>query len=243
MNLGGHCSTQYSLPSDPPFMSITQAKDIHPTPISPKILTHSSINSKSQIQSKYEVKSSQISSFKSSKSGMAETGFGPFWGRMPFLPQPCETRKQVNYTSRLLSFEVSSSILNAFFLSTSSTYFHAFSTSSYSSAVRLGWTTCWNGWRKGKRLSRQNIGLVPKKLSSTHGSPVGLRQESANLFCKGPGKKCFWLWELYGLCGNYSALLLQYKSSHRQWVNEFAELTCKLYLQNVKGILNSWAMQ
>lgn len=43
----------------------------------------------------------------------------------PLLPQTYETMEQFDCTSSLLSFEVSGFILKAFFLSTSSTYFHA----------------------------------------------------------------------------------------------------------------------
>lgn len=36
-----------------------------------------------------------------------------------------------------------------------------------------------------------------------------------NFLCKGPGSKHFKLCGLYGLCHNYSALLLRCESSHR----------------------------
>lgn len=72
MNFVLHHSTHASSPSVPPkFTFIPHAKQIHSSPTFSRILSHSSIHSKSKISSKYhQLKKSQITS---SKSGMGET--------------------------------------------------------------------------------------------------------------------------------------------------------------------------
>ena len=78
-------------------MSFLYSKYIHPISTSLKILSHSSINSESQISSKYDqLKKSQISPSKSSKSGIGETlGMIHTGAKFFFIYGLAKLRKQV----------------------------------------------------------------------------------------------------------------------------------------------------
>lgn len=63
----------------------------------------------------------------------------------------------------------------------------------------------------------------------------------ANIFCKEPCSKYFWLSGPYDLCGNSSFLSLWLKIIHKQYVNTRAWLfPIKLYLQKQTGLGWMW---
>lgn len=169
-----------------------------------------------------------------------DSGFGPFWSRILFLPQTCGTRKQVLCPLHLYIWLCSQCLLSFCFKYLLSCLINSLLTVGH--VPGMNHMLKWPKERLKDWMKRTLDGFL--KIWALLMAPLwisGRRQQT--FFCKGPEKKYFWLLELYSLSGNCSTQPLQCKSSHWPCINKGMGLTCKLYWQNVKATLNSWSGQ